>query len=255
MGIAAFVTGAGEPVTVVAHGLGASVAETRPLAGGVAGTRVFFTAPGHGSDVLPDIAVTYAALATDLAEVADSYGATQAIGVSMGAGALLRLLSVRPDRFGKVVLFLPAALDETRTGPGVRRLRALGQAIRAGDRPLVHALVLAELPADLLAEPTVAAYALARTERLLGLPGIADVIEALTPDVPVADRGLLGSVTAQVLVLGQEGDELHPAQVARDVVAALPRARLELFDAPGVAFREPGRLRGIVGSFLSQVSQ
>lgn len=251
MGLAALVTGAGEPVTVVAHGLGASIDETRPLAGGVAGTRVFATAPGHGPAGPADRPVTYAALATDLAEVADSSGATQAIGVSMGAGALLRLLSVRPDRFGKVVLFLPAALDRARGGPGVRRLRALSEAIRAGDRPLVHRLVLAELPADLLAEPTVAAYALARTERLLGSPGVADVIDGLARDVPVADRVVLASVTAQVLVLAQEGDELHPARVARDLVAALPKARLQLFDAPGVAFREPGRLRRIVGSFLS----
>ena len=251
MGIAALVTGAGEPVTVVAHGLGASIAETRPLAGGVTGTRVFATAPGHGPGGQPEHPVTYAALATDLAEVADAHCATQAIGVSMGAGTLLRLLSVRPDRFAKVVLFLPPALDQERTGPGVRRLRALGEAIRAGDRPQVHRLVLAELPADLLAEPAVPAYALARTERLLGSPGVADVIDALAAEVPVADRSLLASVTAQVLVLGQEGDTLHPGQVARDVTAALPNARLELFDAPGVAFREPGRLRGIIGRFLS----
>ena len=61
MGLAALVTGAGEPVTVVAHGLGASIAETRPLAGGVAGARVFVTAPGHCPGALPDTAVTYAA--------------------------------------------------------------------------------------------------------------------------------------------------------------------------------------------------
>ena len=37
----------------------------------------------------------------------------------MGAGALLTLLSVQPDRFAKVVLLLPAALDRAHTGPGV----------------------------------------------------------------------------------------------------------------------------------------
>ena len=36
-----------------------------------------------------------------------------------GAGDLLALLSVRPDRFAKVVLLLPAALDRAHTGPGV----------------------------------------------------------------------------------------------------------------------------------------
>ncbi len=84
-------------------------------------------------------------------------------------------------------------------------LLALNQAIRAGDRPQLHRLVLTELPADLLAGPAAPAYALARTERLLGSPGVAEVIDGLARDVPVTDRSLLGSVTAQVLVLGQQG--------------------------------------------------
>ncbi|MCW2501004.1 MAG: hypothetical protein JWN87_2680, partial [Frankiales bacterium] len=37
MGLTTLVTGSGAPVTVVAHGLGASLAETRPLLSGVAG--------------------------------------------------------------------------------------------------------------------------------------------------------------------------------------------------------------------------
>ena len=49
-----------------------------------------------------------------------------------------------------------------------------------------------------------------------------------------------------------EGDPLHPAQVGRELAAALPRARLLLFDAPAPALRERARLRAAVGEWLGQ---
>ena len=49
-----------------------------------------------------------------------------------------------------------------------------------------------------------------------------------------------------MLLLAQEGDPLHPAQVARELAAVLPRARLVVFDRPGVVFRERERLRALV---------
>jgi len=39
--------------------------------------------------------------------------------------------------------------------------------------------------------------------------------------------------------------------VARDLAAALPKARLVVFDAPGVVLRERARLRGLVTEFLN----
>ena len=101
----------GDPVTVVLHGLGASLAETRPLLSRVAGTTVLCSARGHGRSPLPPGPFDHAVLAADLERVADGCGATGALGVSMGAGALLSLLARRPDRFERVVLVLPAALD------------------------------------------------------------------------------------------------------------------------------------------------
>ncbi len=245
MGLTApLVTGAGAPVTVVAHGLGGSPAETRPLVGAVPGTRVFPTAragvPGEPYD--------YALLGADLLEVADAAGATQAVGVSLGAGALLSLLAGRPDRFARVVLLLPAALDQPRL-PG--RLGALADALDAGSAADVAACVREEVPADLREVPGVPAYLAARTAHLLASPGLAVAVRSLPAAVPVRDRALLGAVTADVLVVGQEGDPLHPAQTARDVAAALPSARLVVFDQPGAAIRERRRLRALVGEWLS----
>ena len=67
---------------VAAHGLGASIAETRPLLSGVAGTRVFYAARGHGGSPLPDGPFDYDGLGRDLEQVADASGAARALGVA-----------------------------------------------------------------------------------------------------------------------------------------------------------------------------
>lgn len=251
MGLATFVAGSGDPVTVAAHGLGASIAETRPLVGGVTGTRVLYAARGHGGSPLPDGPFDYDVLGQDLEQVADAHGATRALGVSMGSGALLSLLARRPERFDRVVLFLPAALDRPRTDEAGRRVAALAEALDARDTESVRRLVLEELPADLRGQPAVAAYAATRAAYLLGSPGVAVALRALPRVTPVDDRSRLAAVSADVLLLAQEGDPLHPVQVARDLAAALPRARLVAFAEPGAAFRERARLRAEVTDFLN----
>ena len=241
------VTGAGDPVTVAAHGLGASIAETRPLLSGVAGRRVFYPARGH--DGRPTGPFTYRDLGEDLLAVADRHDATRALGVSMGAGALLSLLAGRPDRFEKAVCFLPGALDRPRTDAAVLRFDDLLAALDAQDLPAVRRFVEAEIPADLRAG--AAAYVDSRSRFLLDQPGLPTAVRSLPPVTPVPDRSALGAVSAEVLVLAQEGDPLHPAQVARDLAAALPKAQLVVFDAPGVVLRERARLRGLVTEFLN----
>lgn len=243
------VTGTGGPVTVVAHGLGGSIAQTRPLAGGLAGTRVHYAARGHGASPLGEEPVTYELLRRDLLAVADAVRATRAIGVSMGAGTLLSLMAVQPARLDRAVLFLPGSIDRPRRDEAVRRLGTLAQALEAADRPAVEALVAAEVPTDLPPGP-VAAYVKARSAYLLASPGVAALLRTLPLVSPVRQRTLLVAVQTQVLVLAQEGDPLHPAQVARDLVAVLPRARLVVFDRPGAAFRERARLRELVVDFL-----
>ena len=245
-------TGSGAPVTLAAHGLGASIAETRPLLSGVAGTRVFFAARGHGGSPLPVGPVDYAVLADDLRSVADQAGATQALGVSMGAGTLLRLLSGSPERFARVVLFLPAAIDAPRTDAAVRRLEALADALETADLAATEQEVLRELPADLRETPVARAYAGTRARFLLASPGAARALRELPAVTPVTDRSALAAVRADVLVLAQEGDALHPAQVARELVGVLPKARLVVFDEPGVVFRERARLRGLVSAYLNE---
>ena len=233
------VTGSGLPVTVAAHGFGASVAETRPLLSGLPGTKVFYEARGHGSAPAP-VQVGYDELADDLAAAAPE--ATQALGVSLGAHTVLRLLCRRPDRYAKAVLFLPAALDQ----PPVRR-EGLVEALAAGDRAAVLEWVRGELPPD----RDTTSYAEARTSYLLSSPGLLVLLRGLT-EPPVPDLERLGAIQTDVLVLAQEGDPVHPAQVGRDLAAALPRARLHVFDRPGVLWDHRAEFRSLVLGHLGE---
>ena len=243
----ALVTGTGDPVTVAAHGLGASVAETRPLLSGVHGRRVFYAARGHSGETPEPF--SYADLGDDLLAVADEHGATRALGVSMGAGALLSVMARNPMRFEKAVVFLPGALDQPRKDDAVARFDALVRALEQRDLAGVRDFVAAEIPADL--RERAAAYIDTRAQFLLDAPGIAVGVASLPPVTPVPDRSQLAGVGTEVLVLSQEGDALHPAQIGRDVAVALPKARLVVFDQPGAMLRERTRLRALITEFLN----
>jgi pimeloyl-ACP methyl ester carboxylesterase len=171
--------------------------------------------------------------------VVDTSGATQALGVSLGAHTVLRLLCAHPDRFARVVLFLPAALDT----PPVRRDGLLA-ALRASDEEAVKQWVAGEAPAG------ADAYVAARTAYLLSSPGLVGVLEQLG-EAPVPAPALLGAVTADVLVLSVEGDPVHPADVGRRLASLLPSASLVVFDRPGVMWNERARLRDLVRTHLS----
>lgn len=235
-GVRAVVLGAGGPVTVFAHGLGGSSAETRPLASRVPGTRVLLEFRGHGSSAALDDGWTYAQLADDLLAVADAAGATRAVGLSLGSGALLRLLTTRPDRFERLALVLPAALDATRADGATLRLEQLGAAIDRGDVEAVTDLLLVEVPLAVRER---------RGTRLLLARRAAQLVERPSPqprqeDRPVQDRRDLARVAAPTLVVAQADDPLHRLEVARDVAACLPGADL-LELPPGGAFWTAGR--------------
>src|SRR6266545_1894115 len=193
-------TGHGEPTTIFAHGLAHGIAETRPLGSGVAGRKVFFQFRGHGRSAAPPGQWTYLDLARDLRAIADLSGATRALGVSLGAGALCRLLADNPSRFERVVLFLPAVLDVARPEPARRRLSALLAAVQAGDAAAVAEEISQEVPAHLRGTPTAWSYLRQRLDQLMR-DGLAAGLAALPDQAPVADASLLAEVAAPVLVI------------------------------------------------------
>ncbi|HEX6872323.1 MAG TPA: alpha/beta hydrolase, partial [Micromonosporaceae bacterium] len=147
------ISGQGEPTTVFAHGLAGGIPDTRPLGSGVAGRKVFFQFRGHGRSDRPDGEITYADLAEDLRAVADAFGAARVLGVSMGAGALCQLLTQTPDRFDRLVFFLPAVLDEPRPPAAMARLRALLDAVEDDDAPTAAGLLSTEIPVSMRDRP------------------------------------------------------------------------------------------------------
>lgn len=132
-------TGSGLPATIFAHGVDGSIATTRPFGSGVKGSRTFLHFGGYGASAKPVQPLTYAALEADLRAVADHVGATQALGVSMGAGALCSLLARTPLRFERLVFALPAGLDRPRADHALDGLE-LAAAVPLSDRATLAAV-------------------------------------------------------------------------------------------------------------------
>ncbi|HEY3503143.1 MAG TPA: alpha/beta hydrolase [Actinocatenispora sp.] len=243
--------GTGAPVTLFVHGLAGGIPDTRPLGSAVEGTKVFVHQRGHGGSTATPGRWGYAELARDVAAVADEVGATRALGVSLGAGALCRLLVDDPDRFERLVFFLPAVLDTPRAGPSRDRMVALARAAATGDAELAGRIIGAEVPTDFRDTPPARTFVAQRVGALLG-PGLGDSLTALPDDVPLpAGVGALGAVTAPALVLGCEGDPAHPAEMTRALAAALPHARAHVYPEPGVLWTHRADLRGRISTFLN----
>lgn len=229
-GLHAVVLGQGSPVTVFAHGLGGSVAETRPLATRVAGTRVLLDFRGHGESSPLERGWDYDLLADDLLAVADEVGATQAVGLSLGAGALLRALSRDPLRFDRLAFVLPVAIDGTRRDGATLRLHRLGDAIARVDAAAAAEILLEELPPAVRERRGVELLVRRRAAQLVERPAPAPAYD----DRPLPDRTLLASLTVPSLVLAQEDDPLHPAAIAHELHAALPSSVLTVLPPGGV---------------------
>jgi pimeloyl-ACP methyl ester carboxylesterase len=244
------VTGAGAPVTLFAHGFASSIGETRPFGSGVDGSRVFFHFRGHGRSTTSAGAWSYEALAADAEAVADACRATRAVGVSLGAGALLALVARHPDRFERLVLILPAAIDRPRSGRALARVDRMAERADAGDAEAVAQVILDEQPASVRDRRWVRLWARQQADRMIG-DSLRPVMRAVPRAYPLVDRASLRSVEASALVIGQRGDEAHPASVAEDLAASLPRAEARVLPPGGVLWLHRAETRALITSFLN----
>jgi pimeloyl-ACP methyl ester carboxylesterase len=194
------------------------------------GTRLLLTFRGHGgSEPLPG-GWTYDNLADDIAAVADAWGATGAAGLSLGAGALLRLLSRRPDRFDRLAFLLPAALDSFREDDATAHLLRLGAAISEGDRAAVITLLMQDVPPALRDRAGTRLLVERRARAMLG----AAPPYPREPESPLPSLHCLADVSAPALVVTQAGDPLHPETVGARLATALPTSGLLGLPAGGV---------------------
>jgi 3-oxoadipate enol-lactonase len=245
------VTGTGEPVTVFAHGLASSIDETRPFGSGVRGTRVFLHFRGHGASHAPDSTWTYESVAAELTAVMTAYAARRAVGVSLGAGAILRAACQAPESFDRLVLVLPGALDAPRHDAAIDRMRRMAELVRAGDLEALTVALVEEQPLGARGRADVRVWAGRQARRLAG-SNVAHALLDLPQRFPLDPPGDLTAVTCPVLVVGQEGDGAHPAELAREIAERLPNAQLRIFDRDGLIWAHRGELRELVSSFLNQ---
>jgi pimeloyl-ACP methyl ester carboxylesterase len=243
------VTGVGDPVTVFAHGLAGDIASTRPLGSAVLGRRVFFHFRGHGGSDSPPGPWTFADLADDLRGVADRAGASRAVGVSMGAGALCRLVASSPERFDRIVLYLPAPLDGQRPPLAVTRLERLLAALDSGEAAAVAEAVEHEMPPSVRNTPVGWSFLRQRVEQLMR-DGLAPALDTLWRAPALAESELAG-VRARALVIGCVDDPLHPVAVAERLAAILPGSELRVYDRPAVLWTRRRDLRDRISTFLN----
>ena len=243
------VDGTGEPVTVVAHGLTNNRNELAAFTPFVSGTHVRFDFRGHGRSSAPETGFAFVDFARDLDAVATAYGATRAIGTSLGAGAIASLLARTPDRFERTVWLMPAGLDGP--FPFKDRYDAMAAELegKTAEEALEAILFAPERAAEYLRMPWKR-----EVDRLLWdhdhPDGVARAVRGVIRDWPVPDREMLRGVTSPVLLICVEGDEIHPAELGRILHGLMPASHLLVYPSEGSLFAGLPELVQRVNAFL-----
>ena len=241
------VLGEGGPVTVFAHGLAGSISEIKPLATPLPGTRVLLHYRGYGgSDPLPD-GWDYGLLAEDVLRVADEFGATQACGLSLGAGAILRIVVENRSRFERLGFVMPAILDRPRTEADIERLFALRSAIESGELQQIISVLMEDVPTT---------HREQRVTQILVARRAAELAKLTPPsprcvDVPVPDIRALRSVVAPSLILAQRDDPLHTVEIAEQLDQSLPNSTLSVLGHGGVFWSQANETKEALRAHFS----
>jgi pimeloyl-ACP methyl ester carboxylesterase len=224
------IDGQGDPVMVLAHGITNSCRELAMLTPFVPGTKVRFCFRGHGHSSSPETGYLFSDFARDLRAVADEYDARIAIGTSLGAGAIGTIVQDEPDRFDKIVLILPAGLDqEFQHKELILRTVELMESSASKEEAIER----------IMAEPArMANYARAPWQRdidhqmlsELNMVGIPRAIREVLGDWPLRDRNDLAKVKAPTLIVARRGDVIHPAEVAEILAGIMPNAEVLMFE-------------------------
>ena len=245
------VEGEGEPVAVFAHGLTNSCKELAAFTPMAPGTKVRFCFRGHGHSDTPEPGhYRFSDFADDVDAVANAYGATRAVGTSLGQGAITHLLGRDPDRFERIVFVLPAALDV--------HLSDHARFDRIAD--LLETLPVEEAIARIVADskrvdqydekPWLRELDLLLWQDLNAV-GVARSIREITRDVAIEDRQLVRAVTTPTLILCQRGDALHPLELGQVLADLMPNAELIVMGSEDELLAELPALIPRVASFLS----
>ncbi len=217
--------GEGPPLCVM-HGLAAERGQTRGAFGAVRGRRILCPdMPGHGDSPLGEAG--FAAYVEVVLALLDhlEIAAADLGGISMGGGIALGVALAAPGRVRSLLLVRPAWLD----GPGLPHLgliARLGEWTGGGPLDAARDRLEADPEMTAIAQENLGAAnsiraALTRPQAEVA----ARVLSALVLDRPFAALADLAKVNCDALVIGNDGDPLHPAALAQTLAAALPAAR------------------------------
>jgi 3-oxoadipate enol-lactonase len=244
------VEGGGDPITVFAHGLTNSCVELAAFTPMAPGTKVRFCFRGHAHSGTPEPGhYRFADFADDVDAVARAYGATHAVGTSLGQGAITHLLGEDPTRFERLVFILPAALDVPLTEHG--RFDHVADLLETLTTAEAVARIVGESghAGDYEAKPWLRELDMFLWQDLNAV-GVARAIREVTRDVAIADRELLRRVTAPTMLLCQEGDELHPIELGEILADVIPNAELVVMGSQDELLEQLPQLVARVAAFL-----
>ena len=221
------VEGGGEPVTVFAHGLTNNRNELASFTPLLAGTKVRFDFRGHGRSSSPadPKAFRFEDFARDVDAVANAFGATVAVGTSLGAGAIGNLVCRVPERFERMVWLLPAGLDLPFGLAARYHLLAEDLEGKTPQEALESVLNDPARVGEYIETPW--RLELDRvTWRHDDPDGLSRAIHGVVEDWPIPDRELLRDVRIPTIIVTIEGDEIHPAELGRLFAELLANAEL-----------------------------
>jgi pimeloyl-ACP methyl ester carboxylesterase len=235
-----FVVGEGPPVTWFVGGLAQTVPDLRVFSSGLPGTRVLQPLAGVSAATLLDTLDTRRrALAPD-----------QAVGVSLGAAALLSL-AAEPGSLRRLVVVLPSVDTGLRPAPARHAVEVLCDALASRDQNEITKALLELQPRAVRDRPAVKMWARRQADAVADL----DVLPLLTDLDAVAPptTGSLERLTLPVLLLAQRDDPVHPVAVAQRLADLLLHAELVVSGVPWV-WSARDRLRQEITAFLTAPS-
>ena len=219
--------GEGPPI-LFQHGLGADRAQGLAAIADVVGHRVItMDMPGHGETMGVSGKYGFEAFTDAAIGLMDHLELDEAVagGISMGSGIALAMALRVPERVRALLLVRPAWLDEN-SPSNLEIIREMGVWMEesglesARERLLEHPLYVEALGTN----PSCAA-SLAGALTTPHAMESAEVLRVMVDDRPIRSMADLARLSQSTLVIGNDGDPLHPAEMARAIATAIPNAR------------------------------
>lgn len=219
-------TGARRPL-VLLHGLGSDHRQVRGAFPFDDRALITPDLPGHGAT--PGLEGSFGRFAVLVLAMLDHLGIDRFDlgGISMGAGISLAIALLAPGRVRRLVIVRPAWLD----CPALPQLRLVSElGVRISSEGLVTAGAWLAADAEMRSIADRLPHAADSIQTLLTRPQAtesASMLPRMVADQPFWSLADLRAIRCPTLVIGNDEDPLHPAELARTLAGAIPHAAYE----------------------------